>query len=102
MTTPAPLFLTLGTTRVRVTKSPTIVGRHWTADIRLPLADVSRRHCELLWKNDQWTVRDLESLNGTSVNENQINKEIPLQEGDILRIGSFALHVAFAAEEEGE
>ena len=53
-----------------LTKSPITIGRGSDTDIRLDHKTVSRRHSEL--RRDpfgRWTVCDLGSRNGTSVNE---------------------------------
>ncbi len=65
-----------------------IVGRHSEADIRLPLPDVSRRHCRFFFREGKWYVRDLKSLNGVFVNDLPVD-EVPVQVGDRVRIGGF-------------
>jgi pSer/pThr/pTyr-binding forkhead associated (FHA) protein len=65
-----------------------LVGRHTEADIRLPMPDVSRRHCRLQFIDGGWQVIDLNSLNGVQVNGEPV-LQAPLGEGDRLRIGSF-------------
>jgi pSer/pThr/pTyr-binding forkhead associated (FHA) protein len=69
-----------------------LVGRHSEADIRLPLPDVSRRHCRLLFVEGCWQVVDLNSLNGVHVNGEAV-LQAPLVEGDLLRIGGFTFAV---------
>ena len=85
-----PLRLVLqGTaTVVEVTKPDAIVGRHTEADIRLPLPDVSRRHCRLLFQEGGWQITDLNSLNGVQVNDEPV-LQAPLEQDDRLRIGGF-------------
>jgi eukaryotic-like serine/threonine-protein kinase len=48
---------------------------------------ISRRHACLIWQNQRWFIDDLDSLNGTYVNNIQIKPgyPIPLQEGDQIR-----------------
>jgi pSer/pThr/pTyr-binding forkhead associated (FHA) protein len=65
-----------------------VIGRHSEADIRLPLPDVSRRHCRFNFRDGAWHVRDLNSLNGTFVNGEQ-REESLLCHGDTVRIGGF-------------
>ncbi len=69
-----------------------IIGRHSSADIRLPLPDVSRRHCRFLWLHDGWQVVDLGSLNGIKVNDEAV-QHAGLKAGDTLRIGGFTFRV---------
>jgi pSer/pThr/pTyr-binding forkhead associated (FHA) protein len=77
---------------VELTQVDTLIGRHSSADIRLPLPDVSRRHCRILHAAGRWRVVDLNSLNGVFVNDEQV-EEAELQHGDRLRIGGFTFAV---------
>jgi hypothetical protein len=51
-----------------VGRYPILVGRGPDMDVTVWDRSVSRRHAELDWRDDVWTVRDLESTNGTRVN----------------------------------
>lgn len=73
-----------------------VIGRHSEADVRLPLPDVSRRHCRLLFAAGRWHIRDLKSLNGVFVNDELVD-ETELHDGDNVRIGGFN----FVVELEG-
>jgi predicted component of type VI protein secretion system len=75
-----------------LTRPEVVVGRHSAADVRLPLPDVSRRHCRFVFAGDCWQVFDLNSLNGLFVNGERV-KEAVLQNGDIIRLGGFTLVV---------
>ena len=77
---------------LEVTRPEAVVGRHSEADVRLPLPDVSRRHCRLSWDGTGWQVIDLNSLNGIQVNGEQV-LQAPLEQGDLLRIGGFTFSV---------
>ena len=77
---------------IDLTKPEVIVGRHSSADLRLPLADVSRRHCKFYFQEGCWHLADLDSLNGVFVNDQQVRDAI-LQNGDRLRLGSFVFEV---------
>jgi hypothetical protein len=80
---------------VELTKPDQLLGRHSSADVRLPLADVSRRHCRVFFADSCWHIVDLGSLNGIFVN-NQKVQEAKLRTGDLLRIGSFLFEVRLA------
>jgi pSer/pThr/pTyr-binding forkhead associated (FHA) protein len=89
-----PLRLVLQATgsAVELTRVDMVLGRHSEADVRLPLPDVSRRHCQVVFRQGAWHVRDLKSLNGTFLND------VPVQEamvchGDTLRVGGFIFSV---------
>jgi pSer/pThr/pTyr-binding forkhead associated (FHA) protein len=92
---PLRLVLQPSGAAVEVTRPDTLVGRHSEADIRLPLPDVSRRHCRLVFAEGGWQVIDLNSLNGLQVNGEQV-LQAPLDQGDLLRIGGFTFMVDLA------
>jgi pSer/pThr/pTyr-binding forkhead associated (FHA) protein len=85
-----PLRLVLQPTGagIDVNRPDMLVGRHSECDIRLPLPDVSRRHCRLRFVEGCWQVIDLNSLNGIQVNGEPV-LQAPLAQGDLLRIGGF-------------
>jgi hypothetical protein len=66
-----------------------VLGRGSACDIVFADAQVSRRHAELHLAGEQWTVRDLQSINGTFVNGRQLgpNESHPLRPGDQLKLG---------------
>ena len=68
------------------------VGRAPRADFILDVALVSRLHCRLTAGDDQLKVVDLESTNGTYVNDKRIDTAT-LATGDRLRIGRVELTV---------
>ena len=71
-----------------------IVGRHSDAEVRLLLPDISRRHCRLVFDNQQWRVHDLNSLNGVFVNGERV-QESSLYHGDKLQLGTCVLGVEY-------
>ncbi|HXG13146.1 MAG TPA: FHA domain-containing protein [Gemmataceae bacterium] len=92
-----PLRLVLRPTGagVDLTRPDMVVGRHSQADIRLPLPDVSRRHCRFLFLDGHWEVFDLNSLNGTFVNERRVRHAV-LHDRDTIRMGGFTFEVRLA------
>lgn len=63
------------------------------------LLGVSRRHAIISFKNQGYTLEDLNSTNGTWVNENKLmpNQPYPLLGGDQIRLGNLILFVYFSA-----
>src|SRR5262249_7265713 len=53
---PLRLLLQPGGLRIELTRPDMLVGRHSDADIRLTLADVSRRHCRFTFRDGHWKV----------------------------------------------
>lgn len=62
------------------------IGRHPESDIVLDDDSVSSRHAELCERDGRWSVRDLQSSNGTTVNGASAFEET-LADGDIIRFG---------------
>src|SRR5262245_16447510 len=71
---PLKLMLVPSSMTVELTKPDQLMGRHSSADIRLPLADVSRKHCQFFFADAGWRVRDLDSLNGVFVNNQRVRE----------------------------
>lgn len=65
-------------------------GRDSGSDIFLDDVTVSRRHAEIIRQQDEFTIVDADSLNGTFVNRNRVEKA-PLANGDEIQIGKFKL-----------
>ena len=65
---------------------PVVIGRETAATLCLADASVSRRHSQIEKETDQFVILDLESLNGTFVNDVPIKRRT-LQHGDRVRIG---------------
>jgi predicted component of type VI protein secretion system len=69
------------------------VGRTPPCDVQLDDPSVSRRHCTItLLANGRLQVADLESANGTFINERPI-KDATARSGDLIRAGSAILDV---------
>lgn len=71
-------------------RSHTTLGRHPRSDIFLDDITVSRRHAVVVSEGEGHEVEDSDSLNGTYVNRNRVEKS-PLQDGDIVQVGRFKL-----------
>lgn len=86
-------------TTIRINRFPATIGRSDEASLRLPTTAVSRKHCEIFERDGDLCVRDLRSRNGTKVNKEKIDKDSPLQTGDLLTVGSVTFQV-FCPEKE--
>ena len=69
-----------------ITDSPAIIGRESAATLCLPEGSVSRRHSQIERDGDDFILTDLDSLNGTFVNDVPIKRRT-LEHGDRIRIG---------------
>ncbi|HFX6348510.1 TPA: FHA domain-containing protein [Acinetobacter nosocomialis] len=79
-----------------------LVGRHQDADLLLQAAEISRRHAALLLKDQLLWVQDLNSSNGTFVNDIRIEQEKQLHDGDIVQFASFKFSVLAPAQENND
>jgi len=68
----------------------TLIGRSPECHVFLDDVTVSRRHAELLRDGETFTIRDLESLNGTYVNRRRIESTV-LEDDDEVQIGKYRL-----------
>jgi DNA-binding NtrC family response regulator len=76
--------------RVGVSKTSFSVGKDTACDLCLPDPTVSRNHLEIECRGDSYTIRDLESTNGTKVDGIQI-KEAYLVPGSRIAAGNVEL-----------
>ncbi|HEV2292877.1 MAG TPA: FHA domain-containing protein [Tepidisphaeraceae bacterium] len=69
-----------------VVRDMTVIGRRDDCDLRIPLGDVSRKHCRLIKDGETLRVEDLGSSNGTYRNGTRIQQS-ELTAGDTLQVG---------------
>lgn len=84
-----------------LTRDVTVVGRREDADFRIPLSDVSRKHCRLIKDGNALLLEDLGSANGTYHNGQRI-QEAEIQPGDSIQVGpvSFVVQINGVPSEE--
>ncbi len=70
-----------------ITRDMTVIGRREDCDLRIPLGEVSRKHCRLVREEDTIRVEDLGSSNGTYHNGHRVEKEANLSAGDSIQVG---------------
>ena len=63
------------------------IGRALECDISILEPALSRKHAELELIDGDLIVRDLGSVNGTYVNGNKIENQVPLNDRDVLQFG---------------
>ncbi len=79
-------------------KDKFLIGRAKECSLRAGSEAISRRHCAIVRKDGRYTVRDLGSRNGTYVNDVRISEEVPLVEGNELRVGPLHFRVSEIAK----
>ena len=60
----------------------------------LQKTNVSKRHVKIVWKNQQFTVIDLRSTNGTFVNGKRITVPTTVGVDDLVHVGDYTINVA--------
>lgn len=82
-----------------------VIGRETAANVCLPDASVSRRHSKIERNDEGFLITDLESLNGTFINDVPIRSRV-LEHGDRVRIGDsqflFLTHEGESATKSSE
>jgi hypothetical protein len=74
--------------RLVVGRTGAVIGRSRDCDIVLGDSNVSRRHAEVRPSDDGWTIIDLDSTNGVTVNGRRIRGSAPLQGGERIELGT--------------
>ena len=69
-----------------IDEEPLVIGRETAASVCVADSSVSRRHSKIEKKGEDFVITDLESLNGTFVNDVPVRTRV-LEHGDRVRIG---------------
>lgn len=78
-----------------ISDTPILIGRSNEAIIRINYDDFcSRKHALLYWENKACFIKDLDSTNGTFVNNKRISQKTKLHDGDIIGLGDTKLAVS--------
>src|ERR1700744_6013403 len=75
----------------------TTIGRVEDNTFQIAQPSVSSHHCEVLLRGNDVVIKDLNSTNGTFINNQQITTEGVLKAGQILRLGQVELRLETAA-----
>ena len=80
-----------------MTRDMTVIGRREDCDLRIPLGDVSRKHCRVVRDGEILKIEDLGSSNGTYLNGQRVQEAL-LSPGDSIQVGP----VVFVLQVDGE
>jgi pSer/pThr/pTyr-binding forkhead associated (FHA) protein len=69
-----------------IARDITVIGRREDCDLRIPLGDISRKHCRLIRDGESMRLEDLGSSNGTFHNGQRV-QEATLTPGDSVQVG---------------
>jgi len=78
-------------------KPVSILGRGADCDLRIPIENCSRKHCEIRIEGDCVFVKDLNSANGTYINNEKV-AEAEIEPGDALSIGPVTIRFRINGE----
>ncbi len=72
----------------------TLIGRSLEqCEIALNDSFLSQQHARIERRGDGWVLQDLQSTNGTFVNDVEVRKETVIEEGDVIRFGRVELRL---------
>lgn len=83
--------------KLDLTRAVIRIGKRENNDLMVEDKTVSRNHLEILQTEDSYLLKDLESTNGTFINDLKV-KEAYLTPGDVIRIGN--TRIEFTAFDE--
>jgi pSer/pThr/pTyr-binding forkhead associated (FHA) protein len=78
---------------IPITLSQFLIGRDPQCHLRPTIALISKRHCAVQVRGEQTFVRDFDSTNGTSVNDEPVVGEKELMPNDRLKVGPLEFRV---------
>jgi len=67
------------------------LGRNRDLELSLPDGKLSRRHCQISCRDDQYILKDLHSTNGTFVNGDLLKGEVVLSDFDRIVVGDIEM-----------
>lgn len=83
----ATCWLAWGTERAPLIRGENLVGRDPAVDVRIDAVGVSRRHAMIVVADDEVTLHDLSSKNGTYIDDIRVTSPVPLTDGAEIRLG---------------
>ncbi len=69
----------------------TSIGKSKSNDIVLPLEDISRFHAVIAKKQKEWVITDTFSKTGVLVNDEKVDGQTVIEDGDVITIGTVPL-----------
>ena len=94
----ASLVLTSGDTAGKyfpIANRPLSIGRDPARDIQLADPKVSRKHCLIRRRGDDYVIQPFQSVNPVLVNGIEVHAEVVLNEGDEIELGETTLCFRF-------
>jgi pSer/pThr/pTyr-binding forkhead associated (FHA) protein len=73
-----------------ISSAETLIGRSMHSDVKLTDTGISREHATITWEGESFLLEDLQSTNGTKVNDKRI-RSVKLRSQDRIQIGRTVL-----------
>ncbi|MBR4984897.1 MAG: FHA domain-containing protein, partial [Proteobacteria bacterium] len=90
-----PLYIIFANQKYTVDKDKYIIGRSsQLADLVIRDANISRKHCAVIYKNGAYYIKDLDSTNGIEFKGNRIDTK-RIEEGDVFNICEFSFQFTY-------
>ena len=98
------LFLIKNDTQesIEIHNNTTTIGREASNEIVLASSYISKYHCKLTKKENQWLISDLQSTNGTFLNTERLTRTTILRNNDVIMFGSADFTYNVKIEDNGE
>ena len=87
--------------RIELKSDKTLIGRHPDCEVLVDDTSVSRKHAQILQKDNEFWIEDLKSRNGTYLNEQQVQKVTRLYNGDKIRVCDIQFEFFLSSEGNG-
>jgi DNA-binding winged helix-turn-helix (wHTH) protein len=92
-------WIVAGSRRIVLVDGENLIGRDPSSTIHLDAAGISRRHARISVTGTYAVIEDLESKNGTLVNDAAATRPVSLRDGDRIQIGPIV--IVYRASESG-
>lgn len=72
-------------------KHEIFIGRGKNCDITFEDVSLSSKHIHIWYEEKEWHLEDMKSKNGTLLNDEKVDDQFLLDDGDIIKIGQIEL-----------
>src|SRR6516165_3512688 len=81
-----------------ITLSQFVIGRDPQCQLRPASPMISKRHCAIITRDGKVFLRDFDSTNGCTVNEEKVEGEVELKNGHRIKVGPLEFEVKLEKE----
>lgn len=91
----SPLFLIFNDNRYTIDKDKFVIGRgSQDTDLTIRDGNISRKHCAVIFRNGQFYIKDLDSVNGIEYRGNRIESK-KIDDGDVFYLCDHELRFSY-------